>query len=92
MQETGHCRLNAKHLLVLDNAYKSHCKSLKSHLIVNSCHFNLCALMGYQSDVYSATQPEIAVDEQVEFYFSDSNAPRDMFLMGKIEAHPEVVS
>ena len=42
--------------------------------------------------MFSATQPEIAVDEQVEFYFSDSNAPRDMFLMGKIEAHPEVLS
>ena len=28
--------------------------------------------------------------EQVEFYFSDSNAPRDTFLLSKIEADPEV--
>lgn len=27
---------------------------------------------------------------QVEFYFSDSNAPRDKFLLGKINEHPEV--
>lgn len=27
---------------------------------------------------------------QIEFYFSDSNAPRDTFLMEKIKSHPEV--
>lgn len=27
---------------------------------------------------------------QVEFYFSDSNVPRDNFLLGKIEEDPEV--
>ena len=27
---------------------------------------------------------------QVEFYFSDSNAPRDKFLMEQIQADPEV--
>lgn len=30
------------------------------------------------------------VRQQVEFYFSDSNAPRDKFLLSKIEADPEV--
>ena len=27
---------------------------------------------------------------QIEFYFSDSNAPRDKFLLEKIKSHPEV--
>jgi hypothetical protein len=31
-----------------------------------------------------------AAVKQVEFYFSDSNAPRDAFLLGKIQADPEV--
>ena len=32
----------------------------------------------------------LKIREQVEFYFSDSNAPRDKFLLSKIEADPEV--
>ena len=31
-----------------------------------------------------------AAVRQVEFYFSDSNAPRDAFLLAKIESDPEV--
>ena len=31
-----------------------------------------------------------AAVKQVEFYFSDSNAPRDAFLLSKIQADPEV--
>ena len=31
-----------------------------------------------------------AAVRQVEFYFSDSNAPRDAFLLGQIQADPEV--
>eukprot|EP00775_Hariotina_reticulata_P003295 gene3295-3571_t len=27
--------------------------------------------------------------KQVEFYFSDSNLPKDKFLRGQVEAHPE---
>ena len=29
---------------------------------------------------------------QVEFYFSDSNVPRDVFLIGKIKDDPQVRS
>lgn len=32
----------------------------------------------------------LKIRQQVEFYFSDSNAPRDKFLLSKIEADPEV--
>lgn len=37
-----------------------------------------------------STADALKVRQQVEFYFSDSNAPRDKFLLSKIEADPEV--
>lgn len=34
--------------------------------------------------------PDSSLLLQVEFYFSDSNVPRDVFLISKIQEDPEV--
>jgi len=44
---------------------------------------NLTMNLALCSHVIGACQP------QVEFYFSDSNLPKDKFLRGQVEAHPE---
>lgn len=42
------------------------------------------------TDPLADASTRAAAVKQVEFYFSDSNAPRDAFLLGKIQADPEV--
>lgn len=53
--------------------------------------FDLCISTCEHNTSHSILFAEVLLAAaQVEFYFSDSNAPRDAFLLEKIKAHPEV--